>query len=156
MPNGRIQKLQSNQKGYLRARYITKEGKRESSVVQRLVAMAFIPIKPGKDQVNHKNGIKTNNRVDNLEWVSQSENMSHRIDVLGIKSWEKCPLNKKKVICLDTGEVYQSCAEAGRCNGIHPTSIAQVCRGCSNKSFREGEWKQYQHKTAGGKRWAFI
>lgn len=52
--------------------------------VHRLVALAFLPQDhPDRDQVNHKDGCRTNNRLDNLEWVSRSENLLHAARVLG-------------------------------------------------------------------------
>jgi len=53
------------------------KSKRKSDSIHRLVALAFIPNPENKPEVNHINGDKKDNRVDNLEWVTRSENFLH-------------------------------------------------------------------------------
>ena len=63
-----IEELHDNGKGYL---------KKFGKYVHRIVGNAFIPNPEGKSEINHKNGIKSDNRVDNLEWVTHQENQTH-------------------------------------------------------------------------------
>ena len=62
--------------GYFSAR-LSKEGKSNSKYLHRLVAETFIPNPEGKEIVNHINGNKLDYRIQNLEWVTQSENVLH-------------------------------------------------------------------------------
>ena len=72
----KILRLCKNKDGYLTVT-LYKNGKGYAKKVHRLVTAAFIPNPEGKTEVNHIDGNKTNNRVENLEWATHSENMHH-------------------------------------------------------------------------------
>ncbi len=73
---GRKLKPSKDKDGYLSVG-ICVNGKASTKKVHRIVAEAFLGNPFNYEQVNHKNGIKNDNRVDNLEWVNQSQNMIH-------------------------------------------------------------------------------
>ena len=68
---------------------LTKNGKQYYKYLHRLTAEAFIKNKHNKPQVNHINGIKGDNRADNLEWVTPAENIRHAIETGLIKYKKK-------------------------------------------------------------------
>jgi len=67
---------------------LCKNGVRKSYLIHRLVAETFIPNPENKPEVNHKNGFKSDNRVENLEWVDRSENQKHAVKI-GLKIMRK-------------------------------------------------------------------
>ena len=67
--------------GYYSVGYVTTSGERKIKIVHRLVAKYFLENKENKPIVNHLDGIKTNNQVSNLEWVTYSENTKHAWDI---------------------------------------------------------------------------
>lgn len=74
-----ILKQKINKIGYVVIRS-TVYKKRRFFLVHRLIALTFIPNPHNKPMINHKNGIKIDNRIDNLEWVTSSENIKHAFD----------------------------------------------------------------------------
>ena len=78
---GKVLSQQIDRYGYYYIGLTNHDGVRKIHKVHRLVAHAFIDNHLGKDQINHIDGIKTNNRVDNLQWCTGSENQRHSIEI---------------------------------------------------------------------------
>ena len=109
--------------------------------IHRAVAEAFLPKVDGKNVVNHKNGVRTENTLGNLEWTTFSSNTKHAVYVTkNIRKQLFHPL--RKVECIDTGKVYDSLAEAARDTGAYAQNIWHVCK---------GHWQR-----AAGLRWRYV
>lgn len=80
---GRVLKPNTERCGYLQVALYRPGEKHKFLKVHRLVASAFLPNPQHKEQVNHKNGIRDDNRLENLEWCTCSENHRHAFAVLG-------------------------------------------------------------------------
>lgn len=136
---GRVQKLTPiNNKGYLKI-CLYNNSKSNFFQIHRLVAEAFIPNPENKPQVNHKNGIKTDNRVENLEWVTCKENIIHAFRVLGknhLLAGNNHP--RAKIVLQMKGDTiiaeYFSTREAHRKTNINQGHISECCRGKRNKA----------------------
>jgi hypothetical protein len=92
---GRDKKASFQGRGYLSA-WLSKEGNESNCLIHRLVATAFLSNKSNLPEVNHKNGIKTDNGVWNLEWCTKSYNIKHgfAMGLMVSKKGSKHPLSK--------------------------------------------------------------
>ena len=111
--------------GYLKVG-LCKNGTMETKRVHRLVAEAFISNPNGLPQVNHRDEVKVNNNVENLEWCTSKYNSNHGTRTERA-SQAKC--KKVKAINVETGEVitFNSVKEA--MNKGYSSSISQACKG---------------------------
>ena len=121
LANGKI----LNQRGgrYLSVTFVVnRKGKQASTHV--VVLSAFCGIRKNGFQGNHKNGIRHDNRLSNLEWCSQSENMKHAYRI-GLSR----PTHPRPVIRINDGRRFASLADAARSINSRPQSIWRVCSG---------------------------
>lgn len=131
---------------------LSKNGVKTSFSIHRLVISAFTPNVDNKPQINHINGIKTDNRIENLEWCTSLENQMH-----AIRTGLKIPSGKgrygydslagKEIFQYDKDFIfiaqYGSLSEANRTTGVNIGNMAQ----CAKLN------KKYSH--AGGFIWRY-
>ena len=153
--HNKFRKLQTDKEWYL---YLTlcKEWKQKSFFVHRLVLLSFIWENKEKNQANHKNWIKNDNRLENLEWCTASENQKHKFKVLWYKhkewfnsfknriNWYQKWLSKKVKAISDDWKTFTfySMKDASEFTGENISIISRLCN-----------WKQIKKWTFN---WEFI
>lgn len=122
-------KQQKRKDGYF-AVQIFKNSNHYTKRIHRLVAETFLECPGDKFEVNHKDGNKENNSVENLEWVTRAGNIRHAISH-GLM--QHIPLvaieAKKKKIIRSDGVVFGSMTEAARESGANVSNVCAVCQG---------------------------
>ena len=101
-----------------------KEGKRKTYYIHRLVAQTFIPNPEGLPEVNHKDEDKSNNCVENLEWMSKIDNINY-----GTGSKRSAEKRSKPIYCVELDKVFKSGKEAARELGLNNSHITSCCKG---------------------------
>lgn len=114
--------------------------KQKKRYIHRLVAQYFIPNPEDKREVNHINGNKLDNRAENLEWVTSSENQIKRHEQGNIKT------SHRKVGCYDMDnnliQTFESIVKAAEAMGVKRGAIDNAVHG--------------RHKTSCGYIWKFL
>ena len=146
MPDRNILKGEVTVFGY-RQYKLSLDGMSRRMKAHRLVAQSFIPNPDNKPQVNHKDGNKLNNRVDNLEWATSQENNQHaldtglrEVDMKQVRAMHKTMAKKqqKKVAQYDLNgnfiKTYNSLKDTAK-DFKTSTNIGRVCRGLGNTAY---------------------
>lgn len=122
-----VEKMPRHDKdGYLTISTRHSDGRSTTARVHRLVAEAYIKNPENKPVVNHLNGIKDDNRVENLEWSTVSENTQHAYDKLGVIS----DISQKTLLLIDGTpySTYDSIAIMSRLIGINRNAIEEFSK----------------------------
>lgn len=105
-------------------------GSTKNQYVHRMVAETWIPNPNHYEEVNHINGNKDDNSVENLEWVTHSENLRHAWRT-GLTKGRRTPIR-----IVETGEIFESLSECARRIGVSQPAISyclagrnRTCRG---------------------------
>lgn len=131
---GRLLKIQIDSCGYLQAG-LSANGKRSMRLMHRLVAIAFIPNPENKPEVNHLDGNKLNNNVENLEWATKSENQIHayKTGLIIKKNGEKngnSKLTNKQVLEIRKSNKL----------GVELSKLFNISTGAISQIRRRGTW----------------
>lgn len=138
-------KLEVTNRGYQRV-MLYNNYKYERISVHRIVAINFINNPSIKETVNHKNGIKTDNRVDNLEWMTRSENMQHGFDIgihkppYGIRNTTAITEDEIKVIAKEYSNGNTSIRKLAKKYGIKANTIYYNIIPNKNNRFKKELW----------------
>lgn len=134
----RIKSTADNGNGYLIVN-LKHNGKQQMKTVHRLVAEAFMINPHNYCDINHIDGDKKNNHLDNLEFCTHSSNMLHAVK-LGLHN----EFGKRKVLCVETGTVFESIKAAEQWVGVKGSRLSNVCQ------LKRGA------KTCGGYHWRYV
>lgn len=114
-----LKQFKSN-RGYMRVA-LCKDGNVRCTHVHKLVAEAFIPNTENLPTIDHINSDKTDNRVENLQWMSYKQNTQ--------KYDDNFFREKKSVVCVETHKVYNSIRKASKDLKINASTISAICKG---------------------------
>ena len=148
---GRILKPNYDKDGYPNVN-LCNNGKVKTKKIHRLVAEAFLPNPNNYPEVNHRDEVKDNNNVENLEWCDTRYNLNYGT---ARKRAAKKTSKKVRAVNVKTGEVlsFNSTMEAGR-KGYDQGGVAKACMGVY-KDNRTGRLIGGDGRTYRGHRWSY-
>ncbi len=116
---------------------MSRNGVTRARKVHRLIAEAFIPNPENKRCVDHINGIRTDNRIENLRWATYHENAMNKFRLNNQVDWEDRNISKEsryrfthsqaRAVIRSDGERYESIAEASRALGLKTSGMVSNC-----------------------------
>ena len=135
--NGLVLKQETARNGYKRVSLSNKEVKHKHMLVHRLVAESYNPNPNNYPQVHHRDEDRANNHADNLEWCTSLDNLLYSgiIDKASIAKFHK-------IICHETGEIFNSIKEACDKYNLHHSNLVACCTG--------------RRAKCGGKTWSYY
>lgn len=149
---GRVVKQCQDSAGYMRIRMTTPDSCEIKFPVHRVVAAAFLPApEAGQTHVDHIDGNRANNHVSNLRWCTPTENNRNPITVVKKQAAHRITETalKRKVVCENTGEVFDSMTEAALHFNLTIAAITQSCRkaaeGKARRSMKFGKPVMHFH-----------
>ena len=138
----RVLRNKVDKNGYLSV-MLYKNKKASRFKVHRLVATAFIPNPYNLPVVNHIDENPSNCRVDNLEWCTHRYNVQYSSYKISESLKGHKPTNIKKVICVETGQIFNSMDDANEWCG-KKDGVSACCRG-EQKTCGGFHWMYYEH-----------
>ena len=142
---GKVLKSTLNGRGYYQVG-LSKQNKRYTKLIHRLIAEAFIANPENHQCINHRDEVKTNNSIENLEWCSYQYNNNYGTRTerasksrLGEKNY-----NAKKVLCIETNEIFNCTRDAARKYCLERCAVSDAAN------------TNHAQKTAGGFTWCYI
>lgn len=124
----KIMKPSSKPSGYMQINLFTGDGRRKKEYVHRLVALTFIPNEKHLPQVNHIDGVRDNNIVENLEWVTPLENV--------LKSSVCSPIRVLNKDTLEEIGIYPTIQDACRELGLTDSNVSVCLNGGKQKTHK--------------------
>lgn len=134
---GRIRSLKSGKPKIMKQRLdkdgyckigLMQNGKQKTMQVHRLIAMTFLPNPEELPQVNHKDEIKDNNNVDNLEWVTSRQNVNYKDRTYR----QAATFSDYIIVCMELNKSYPSMYAAAKDLGVYQSGISAVLNGAQH------------------------